>query len=265
MKRPELMLGGVLVGVVAFIALEARRAPRRVVTGSAAADSVAIGGATEGLGLSHMRRSMLPPPPPRDYADISARLASGRGSTYLDDILMARDNNIARWVDRSENPILVWVQPRPGLKDFWPEFRDRAREAFYTWSASGVPIRFLFIDDSAAAEVRLRWVDRFTEAAAGKTFWARDQNWWIVDADIEIALHRPTGQAYDGQAIRAITLHEVGHLIGLDHSSHPDDIMAPRVRVIGLSPADLRTAALIYKLPPGSVLSPGAVRPPRGP
>ena len=64
---------------------------------------------------------------------------------------------------------------------------------------------------------------------------------------------------------RGLGDYEVGHLIGLDHSSRPDDIMAPRVRVLGLSPADLRTAALIYTLPPGSVLSPGSARPPRAP
>jgi hypothetical protein len=254
MKRPELLLGGALVAFAGFIAVEARQlSPRPIVT--TGGDTAKITAGTGGLGLSHLRRSTLPPPPPHDYADIQARLAAAKGVTYMDDILAARSNNVARWVDRSENPITVWVQPRPGLRDFWPQFRDRARDAFYTWSAAGVPLHFLFVDDSATAEVRLRWVDRFNDAAAGKTYWARDQNWWIVDADIEIALHRSTGEAYDGQAIRAITLHEVGHLIGLDHSSHPDDIMAARVHVMGLSQADLRTASLIYKLPPGSVVA----------
>jgi predicted Zn-dependent protease len=116
----------------------------------------------------------------------------------------------------------------------------------------------MFIDDSTAAEVRVRWVDRFNDAAAGKTYWARDQNWWIVDADIELATHRSSGEAYDQQMVRTIALHEVGHLIGLDHSSNPDDIMSARVHVMGLSAADLRTAALIYKLPPGSVMPPSA-------
>ena len=261
MRRPELLLGGILAAVAVFVAMEAHRVPSGAPL-PALIDSMANPATVEGLGLSHIRRSMLLPPPPRDYADIRSRITAARGATYLDDILAARDNKIARWIDRSENPITVWIQPRPGLRDFWPAFRDRARDAFYTWSAAGVPIRFLFIDDSTAAEVRLRWVDRFTDAAAGKTFWARDQNWWIIDADIQIALHRSTGPAYDGQAVRAITLHEVGHLIGLDHSSHPDDIMAPRVRVLGLSPADLRTAAVVYQLPPGSVLPP-APAPPR--
>ena len=51
MKRPELLLGGVLVAVAAFVALEVRRAPSRVTAESAAVDTVIIRGATGGLGL----------------------------------------------------------------------------------------------------------------------------------------------------------------------------------------------------------------------
>ena len=257
MKRPEFLLGCVLFGVALFVAVEAGRPALHSGRNPPLVDA----GHAEGLGLSRLRLSTRPPPPPSDYADINARIASARGSTYLADILAARENHLARWVDRSESPITVWIQPRPGLKDFWPEFRDRARDAFYTWSASGIPLRFLFIDDSVSSEVRLRWVDRFSDAAAGKTYWSRDQNWWIVSADIEIAIHRSTGEAYDGPAIRAITLHEVGHLIGLDHSPSAGDIMAAQVHVLGLSPTDLRTAAIVYRLPPGSLLPPKSAAP----
>ena len=253
MKRPELLLGGIVLAGAAFVAGQARQAPPRRGHDSAA-DSATVTDTADGLRLSRVRRSTLPPPPPKDFADMARRLDAARDRTYLDDILAARDNNIARWPDRGERPIAVWVQPRPGLRDFRPEFRNRARDAFYMWSAAGVPLTFLFVDDSLAAEVRLRWVYSFDDGPAGKTFWSRDQNWWIVEADVEIALHSSAGEAYDGQAIRKITLHEVGHLIGLDHSPDPNDVMAARVHVMGLSAADLRTALLIYSLPPGSVL-----------
>jgi hypothetical protein len=260
MKRSEAVLlpglATVLLVVAAFVSVQVLRAPRRakpaaIVADTSSADSAGTGDA----GLSSVRKSSLPPPPPRDYADIARRLTAASSVTYMDAILAARGGNVARWMERRENPITVWIQPTTTLSDFYPDFKDRARDAFYTWAAA-VPLRFLFVDDSADAEVHLTWVDRFDDSAAGKTYWERDPNWWIVGANIEIALHRPTGEAYDQQMVRAISLHEVGHLIGLDHSPDLDDIMAPKVRVTTLSPADLRTAALIYELPPGRVARP---------
>jgi len=247
-------LFGVLVAGAVFVGVEMWRAPRRAPAVAPAADTAVQPGVASG-DLSRVRKSALPPPPPRDYAEIARLLADARGATYMDAILAARGGNVARWVDRRRNPVTVWVQPTTTLKDYWPQFVDRIHDAFYTWAASGVPLRFLFVDDSAQAEVHVVWVDRFDDSAAGKTYWSRDVNWWITGADIEIALHRPTGEAYDDQMIRTIALHEVGHLIGLDHSPNPDDIMSPKVHVTSLSAADLRTAALIYKLPPGAVRS----------
>jgi hypothetical protein len=251
------VLFSVLVAVGGFVGVQAWRAPRRTraaAAAEAANDSASTTEASEGL--SSVRKSSLPPPGPKDYTEISHLLTESNGATYMDAILAARGGNVARWVERRGNPVTVWIQPTTTLPDFWPDFKDRTRDAFYTWAASGVPLRFLFVDDSSTAEVHVVWVDRFNDSAAGKTYWSRDKNWWIVGADIEIALHRPTGEKYDSQMIRTIALHEVGHLIGLDHSPNPDDIMSARVHVMALSPADLRTAALIYKLPPGAVTKP---------
>ncbi|HEY2850367.1 MAG TPA: matrixin family metalloprotease [Gemmatimonadaceae bacterium] len=260
MKRSETAtftaLFGALLAIAAFIGVQVWRAPRRAPKAGAAVTDSAAGASPEAGSLSRVRKSSLPPPPPHDYAEISRLLSDESGATYMDAILAARGGNVARWVERRANPVTVWVQPTTALKDFWPQFVDRTHDAFYTWAAAGIPMRFLFVDDSSQAEVHVVWVDRFDDSAAGKTYWTRDPNWWIVGADIELALHRPTGEAYDDQMIRTIALHEVGHLIGLDHSPDPDDIMSPKVHVTSLSAADLRTAALIYKLPPGPVEKP---------
>jgi hypothetical protein len=258
MKRSEVvtfaLLFTVLFAVGGFVGVQMWRAPRRARPTAVAATDERDSTSTESEGgLSSIRKSSLPPPGPKDYAEISRLLTASSGTTYMDSILTARGGNVARWVERRGDPITVWIQPTTTLRDFWPDFKDRTRDAFYTWAAAGVPLRFLFVDDSSKAEVHVVWVDRFNDSAAGKTYWARDKYWWIVGADIEIALHRPTGEKYDSQMIRTIALHEVGHLIGLDHSPNPDDIMSARVHVMGLSSADLRTAALVYKLPPGAV------------
>ena len=253
---------GVLLFIVAvfvlFIGVQAGKQYRRGLPRATVATEPDTGVdlQTQDGNLVRVRRSTLPPPAIKDYAAIAQVIADGRGVTYVDEILTLRGGNIARWIDRRDNPITVWIQRSPGVKDFWPDYPNLARNAFYTWSNAGIPIRFLFIADSAAAEVRVRWVEHFNDAAAGKTYWARDVNWWILGADVELALHSQAGQAYDREAVHAIALHEVGHLIGLDHATSQENIMAPRVHTLKLSSADLRTANLIYKLPPGPTRAP---------
>ena len=257
MKRSDIIVLSsmfvILLGVAGFVGVQIVRAPRRIAVASA--EKLSSGAATD-KDLSSVKLSALPPPPPKNYAEIAQLLADAKGATYMDAILQERGGNVARWIERRSDPITVWIQPSSTIRDFWPEFRDRTRDAFYTWAAAGVPLRFLFVPDSDSAAVHVKWVDRFDDSAAGKTYWERDRNWWIVGANIEIAVHRPSGEAYDQQMIRTIALHEVGHLIGLDHSPNPDDIMSAKVHVMALSSADLRTAALIYKLPPGAVKKP---------
>lgn len=256
MKRPELLLGAIVATFAAFVAVQATRTSRsRPASATRTTDSVGtIQLVTQEGDLIRVRQSTLPPPAPKNFAAIALAITEARSPvSYMDEILVARGQNVARWVDRRDEPITVWIDKKPGVKDFWPEYPDLARNAFYTWSNAGIPLRFLFVADSTNAEVKVRWVDRFNDSAAGKTYWARDVNWWIVGADIELALHSPAGEAYDREAVHAIALHEVGHLIGLDHTANQENIMAPRVRAMRLSTADLNTAHLIYKLPPGSV------------
>lgn len=186
-------------------------------------------------------------------SDARRRLQQYSAGTYINDVLIAHDSAIARWQDRRGTPLHVWVQDSPSFNDWNPDNVALVREAFIAWTEAGVPLNFTFVLDSASADVHVTWIDRFNEQISGKTLWTHDDRWWIVGADILLALHHRTGEPLDASAIRAISLHEVGHLVGLDHTADTTSIMAPRVHTRELSAADRATVQLVYSVPPGSM------------
>jgi hypothetical protein len=188
-----------------------------------------------------------------DRAAIRRRLRRDEPGTYIAEILRQRDSSLARWPDRGERPLTVWIQPSAPIDDWVPGYVDRVREAFEEWQSVGLPLGFVFIPDSADAEVHVNWIDHFSEPISGRTKWARDDEWLITDANIVLAVHHHQGEVLDEEAMRAMALHEIGHLLGLDHTQDATSIMAPRVRVRDLSAADRATVRLLYSLPPGPV------------
>lgn len=184
--------------------------------------------------------------------DATARLLEDEGpGTYMDELLRIDGPALTRWPARGETPVSYWVQPGAGLADYVPENRRRVDEAFAAWGRSGIPLRFASTSDSAAADIVVLWTPRFAEPISGKTRWIHDRRGWIRNARVTLALHRYTGEQLTGEALHAIALHEVGHSLGLDHTSDIANVMAPRVRVRDLSDADRATARLLYRLPPG--------------
>jgi predicted Zn-dependent protease len=182
------------------------------------------------------------------------RITRMEAGTYIGDILSSpdRDSLLTRWPDRNGRSLRVWIQ-HSRITDFDSSFVPIVRSAFAAWTQAGVPITFSFVSDSAKADVHLTWVHRFKESASGKTLWVHDGTGWITEANILIALHRNDGDALSAWAIRAISLHEAGHLLGLDHTRDTLSVMAPRVQVAELSKADIATARLLYTLPAGKV------------
>jgi hypothetical protein len=99
--------------------------------------------------------------------------------------------------------------------------------------------------------VHVTWIDHFTQPISGRTRWSRDDDWLITDANIILAVHHSQGDALDAESMRAMALHEVGHLLGLDHTRDATSIMAPLVRARQLTDADRATVRLVYALPAG--------------
>jgi hypothetical protein len=254
-RRVDVLLGiglALLVGFIGYQAVTTRSAqtPRSV------ADSATGGGppvaATGGPNEVIVSESRLPAPV-RDIDAIRRRLRDGGHGTYVDELLRARDSSIARWSNRRGDPVRVWINERPGIDGFDPSFTSEVRRAFVEWGAAGVPLAFTFVPDSGRSEVRVSFVDRFDGPMSGRTLWERDPNWWIVGGTIELSLRSGRGQLLTPPQFHAVALHEVGHLLGLDHTADSTAIMAPSIRVLALGPHDIATLRLIYEVPPGPI------------
>ena len=186
----------------------------------------------------------------RSELETLALLEDESPGTYMDELLRS-GAPLTRWPARADRAIRVWVQPGAGLADYTPAHRRQVAAAFEQWEHAGIPLHFDQVGDSATADIVVVWTPRFAEPISGKTRWTHDRRGWIRNARVMLALHRYTGELLDGEAIRAIALHEVGHALGLDHTTDVSNVMAPKVRVRELSDEDRATVRLLYRLPPG--------------
>lgn len=181
------------------------------------------------------------------------RIRASAGSTYLNEMLAAGgDSMLRRWDGRTSSPVRVWFAPTFAA-NFQPGFIDAIRRAFGLWSAAGVPVAFDLSADSSSAEVVFRWKPQFEIERSGQTDLHWDQDGHIQSAVVTLATFDPKGRAMDVDDIRVVAEHEIGHVLGLDHSPDSTDLMFPTAKVRELSDRDVRTMLLLYLLTPGSI------------
>jgi hypothetical protein len=273
MKTAETLLACCVVGLACFIGGQSVGV-RTSATRSEAAGAIAEHDprASDSLGLDVDGGTIVPrewrhgeellvassllarPERPSVSADeMRRRLAPGVNGTYMNALLRSRDSALTRWPDRTTRPLRVFIRDGDDLEGWKADYLPVVRDAFDTWVQAGIPVRFTFVTDSASADVHVRFTGAFANGISGKTIWSRDAAYWLVSSVIQLAVSHPGGGFVTPPQMRAIALHEVGHLLGLDHAESSDDIMSARVRVRELSESDRATVRLLYTVPAGSV------------
>src|SRR5882762_5058709 len=186
-------------------------------------------------------------------SEMRRRIRASAASTYLNDVILASgDSTLHRWDGRASTRVRVFFPPTT-VANYQPSFLDAVRSAFQRWQDAGVPVRFNLDADSASGEVRVQWRIQFEGERSGQTDVLWDGEGHLTSGVVTLATFDAKGQPFRPEDVRVLALHEIGHLLGLDHSPDPGDIMYAQPKVRDLSPRDIRTALLLYDLAPGSL------------
>lgn len=271
----ELLLGGVIIALLAFVGSQLMASPRRsklVSRSLTARDSAAIVSqyrsqvASRGEQysvpewLSQIQIARIEAAAERDVAgrdsvprlspdSVRALVASLETGTYLRPMLAEDEDVVTRWRERPE-AIRVWVQPQSSEAGFSPELISPTRRAFTAWNELDFGVSFDLVDDSTLADVHVTWRAQMPkERQIGTTFRMTAGTGWIAFAHVQLST------SYDIYTVQNAARHEAGHVLGLGHSPVMEDIMAAETegRQYRLTDRDRATLIGLYRLPPGKL------------
>lgn len=189
----------------------------------------------------------------RQKNDIASASGKSPPGTYLG---LATVSGVRRFTEE-RMPLKVFIGSGEDLDGYRPACRQILEESFGIWQRESEEIvRFTYVEDAKDADIECHFTNDLSKVPVlvegGHTIFV-DSTGGRVSAEIVILVKGADGKINSDDFLRAISLHEIGHALGIaGHSDSASDIMFASVshETHNLSSRDIATLKALYKLPP---------------